>query len=344
VKAKRNLLLALLAVCALLGVGLFAVTSANTKAEQEAEAAEQGTIPLSVFSVDDLTEIVYTYNEETIALSYSDGVWTLEDDPDYNISQSQCNTMATSLCALYAKRSMEVTAGEDYGTEAPIVSVTVTAAGQSTTLNFGDTNSITGDIYVQIEGNELVYTASSSKVACFEYSKTDLFDPFNPTGITRSALESIEYDFTSADESFSVHLQAMLEPVVSEDGEDEGSEETPDADSESTESDDTTEYQTVWRLVSDPTVDLDSDAMDVLLSALATSVSGQITHPESLNYYGLDAPLLTVRATTDEGTTTVYYAIGTDGYYMKVEGDDSVYSVDADTIAAFCLNEEELAA
>ena len=36
------------------------------------------------------------------------------------------------------------------------------------------------------------------------------------------------------------------------------------------------------------------------------------------------------------------YAIGTDGYYMRVSGDDSVYTVDGQTVAALCQTAEQL--
>jgi hypothetical protein len=211
------------------------------------------------------------------------------------------------------------------------------------TFRFGDINDITGDLYLQKAGDEALYTVASSKAACFEVTKTDLFDPFNPAGITRSALEAVEIEFSGADESFTVQLKAVSEPVSSEESEDKSTEaDASSAESEADADSEAVEYQTVWRLVSDPTVELDETALDDLLAALCTSASGQITQPEELAYYGLDAPLLTVRATTDAGTTTLYYAIGTDGYYWRVEGDDSVYSVDADTLAALCLTEDEL--
>jgi hypothetical protein len=346
-KAKRNLLLLLLVLVAALGGALALLTNANKKAEQAASEAEQGSIVLASFAVDDLTRIQTTYGGETLTLDYEDGVWTLAEDPAYHISQSQCDTMATALCALNAKRSFAAEELEDlanYGVETPIVEVTATVAGEEMTFRFGDINDITGDLYLQKAGDEALYTVASSKAACFEVSKTDLFDPFNPAGITRSALEGIEIDFDGADESFTVQLKAVSEPVVSEGSEEEdasSAESEDDADSEAVE------YQTVWRLVSDPAADLDETALDDLLAALCTSASGQITNvtqPEELAYYGLDAPLLTVRATTDAGTTTLYYAIGTDGYYWRVEGDESVYSADADTLAALCLTEDELKA
>lgn len=326
-KAKQRTLLVLLALIAALGAGLLALTRANARAEEAASAAQEGTIVLSSFAVDDLTQIIYTYNQETVALEYSGGVWTLAGDPEYRISQTQCNTMAAALCSLTAKRSLEAGEGEDYGVDTPLVTVTVTAAGETNTFRFGDVNGITGDIYLQKDGDSAVYTAASSKVACFEYGRAELFDPFNPAGLTRSALQEIEYSFSGSGESFTVRLKAVSEAV-----------ETTSDEAEAAE------YQTVWRLADDPSIDLDSTALDAILSALSGSVSGQITSPGSLDVYGLDVPLVTVRAVTGEGETILYYSIGADNYYLRVEGDPCVYTVDGGTVEAFCLTAEELAA
>lgn len=320
-KAKQRALLVLLALAAALGAGLLALTRANARAEQAASAAQEGDIPLSSFAADSLTGIVYTYGGETLALDCREGVWTLADDPDYHISQSLCNTMAAALCALNAKRSLEPGPGQDYGLAEPEVEVTVTAAEQTETFRFGSVNGITGDIYLQKEGDPAVYTALASKAACFKYGKAALFEPFSPTGLTRSAVQQVRCEVARSGQTFTVELKAVSEAAG-------------EADSAA--------YQTVWRLADDPEAELDDSAVDALLAALGTLVTGQITQPGPLENYGLDAPLVRVTATTEEGQTEVSYGIGTDGYYMKVEGSPSVYAVDAATVDALCQNEEAL--
>ena len=65
-------------------------------------------------------------------------------------------------------------------------------------------------------------------------------------------------------------------------------------------------------------------------------------HHLGLSACGFDAPLVTAEVTTTDGTVTLTYAIGTDGYYMMVSGDDSVYTVDGQTVAALCQTAEQL--
>ncbi len=136
-KTKQRVLLALLAAAVLLGAALWAVTRSNAKAEQATSAAAEGSIPLSSFAAEDLEQIEYTYNGQIYTLQYSGGSWQLAQDPAYHLDESACNTMRTALMALNAKRSLTPQAGEDYGLDRPQLTVTVTAAGQSTTLTFG---------------------------------------------------------------------------------------------------------------------------------------------------------------------------------------------------------------
>ena len=322
-KTKQRVLLALLAAAMLLGAALWAVTRSNAKAEQAASAAAEGSIPLSNFAAEDLEQIEYTYNGETYTLQYSGGSWQLAQDPAYHLDESACNTMRTALTALAAKRRLTPQAGEDYGLESPQLTVTVTVAGQSTTLTFGAENPVTGDLYVQKAGDDAIYTVSGNKAACFQLDKAGLFGSFCPTGLTASTITQVAY--TLADGT-SVTLNAVSEPTDS-----------TDADSASSAA-----YETVWRLASDPAASLAQDKVQSLLSALCTYVTAQTTDAD-LAACGFDAPVFTATVTCEDGSTVqLAYACGTDGWYLQVEGDTSVYTVDTSTVQALLLTENDL--
>ena len=322
-KTKQRVLLALLAAAVLLGTALWAVTRSNAKAEQAASAAAEGSIPLSTFAAEDLEQIEYTYNGRTYTLQYSGGRWQLAQDPAYHLDESACNTMRTALMALAAKRSLTPQAGEDYGLDSPQLTVTVTAAGQSTTLTFGAENPVTGDLYVQKAGDDAIYTVSGNKAACFQLDKAGLFGSFCPTGLTASAITQVAY--TLADGSF-VTLNAVSEPTDS-----------TDADSASSAT-----YETVWRLASDPAASLAQDKVQSLLSALCTYVTAQATDAD-LAACGFDAPVLTATVTSEDGSAVqLAYACGTDGWYLQVGDDTSVYTVDTSTVQALLLTENDL--
>ena len=321
-KTKQRVLLVLLAAAVLLGAALWAMIRSNAKAEQAASVAAEGSIPLSSFAAEDLEQIEYTYNGQTYTLQYSGGSWQLTQDPAYHLDESTCNTMM----ALNAKRSLTPQAGEDYGLDSPQLTVTVTAAGQSNTLTFGAENQVTGDLYVQKAGDDAIYTVSGNKAACFQLDKAGLFGSFCPTGLTASAITQVAY--TLADGT-SVTLNAVSEPTESAD--------STDADSASSSA-----YETVWRLASDPAASLAQDKVQSLLSALCTYVTAQATDAD-LSACGFDAPVFTAAVTSEDGSTVqLAYACGTDGWYLQVEGDTSVYTVDTSTVQALLLTENDL--
>ena len=318
-KTKQRALLALLAAAVLLGAALWAVTRSNEKAEQAASAAAEGSIPLSSFAAEDLEQIEYTYNGQTYTLQYSGGSWQLAQDPAYHLDESTCNTMRTALMALNAKRSLTPQAGEDYGFAEPALTIEVTAAGETDTYTFGASNTMTGDLYVRKNNSDVIYTVSGTKAACFELTRAELFGAFNPAGLTASEIEAVSYTLTDGE---TVTLKANSEPAA-----ESGS----------------NAYQTVWRLAGDTAADLDETKVDAILSALCAYVSAQATDADPAAY-GFEAPLVTAEVTTADGTINLTYAMGTDGCYLMVEGDRSVYTVDASVVSALLYPADQLKA
>lgn len=308
-KTKRRTLIVLLMFVLAAGAALALLTHANQKAEQAASEAEDGSIPLLDGTTATLESVSIQYGGETLTLRPSDDGWTLTEDPAYHLDDSACSTIRTALAGMKAKRQLEAQPGEDYGFDAPQLVVNVSAAGESTTLTVGAENPVTGDVYVRREGGDAVYTVDAARFRCMEQTKAELFGAFSPAGITVSNIEAVRYTLQSGE---TIKLQSVSQP---------------------TEADSTT-YQTVWQLTDEP---------DALLAALASYVTGQDTAAD-LSACGFDAPLVTAEVTTADGTVTLTYAIGTDGYYMMVSGDSSVYTVDGQTVQALCLTARQLKA
>lgn len=313
-KTKQHTLIVLLVLVFLAGGAFATLTVKNAQAAQAESAAAEGTIPLSSFAADDLTELAVTYNGETNTLTVADGSWTLAEDPAYHLDATVCNTMVTALSALNAKRQLTEEPGEDYGFTDARLTVTVTAAGETNTFTFGAENAATGDIYLKKAGDDALYTVAASKAACFALSRAELFGAFNPTGLTRSAIESVT--LVCGDEPFT--LTAVSEAAESD----------RSADSDS----DSTAYTTVWRLADAPDAELDETQVSSLLSALSSYVTAQDSHGDASGMKQLAAA--TVR--TADGEQTLTYYEGTDGYYLTVSGDTSLYTVDAATVQTVC--------
>ena len=306
-KAKQHTLIVLLVFVLAAGAALALLTHANQKAEQAASEAEDGSIPLLDVTTATLESVSIQYGGDTLTLRPSDDGWTLTEDPAYHLDDSACNTIRTALAGMKARRQLEAQPGEDHGFDAPRTALTV-----------GAENPVTGDVYVRREGGDAVYTVDAARFRCMEQTKAELFGAFSPAGITVSDIEAVSYTLQSGE---TIKLQSVSQP---------------------TEADSTT-YQTVWQLTDEPNAALDTDKTDALLAALASYVTGQDTAAD-LSACGFDASLMTAEVTTADGTVTLTYAIGTDGYYMMVSGDSSVYTVDGQTVQALCLTARQLKA
>lgn len=184
-KTKQLLLIALLAVVALLAAGLVAVRSLDT---EEADSASDE-IDLVPFAPADIEAFGYTFGGETLEFasketpaedessSETETTWYLTDDPDYELDQSAISTMLVALGNLTAQRQFENT-GEDYGFDESILTAWVTAGGETYAWTLGAENSVTGSMYLQVQGQEdTVYLVSVSALSALESTKIELAAP-----------------------------------------------------------------------------------------------------------------------------------------------------------------------
>lgn len=184
-KTKQLLLIALLAVVALLAAGLVAVRSLDT---EEADSASDE-IDLAPFAPADIEAFGYTFGGETLEFasketpaedessSETETTWYLTDDPDYELDQSAISTMLVALGNLTAQRQFENT-GEDYGFDKPILTAWITAGGETYAWTLGAENSVTGSMYLQVQGQEdTVYLVSVSALSALESTKIELAAP-----------------------------------------------------------------------------------------------------------------------------------------------------------------------
>ena len=184
-KTKQLPLIALLAVVALLAAGLVAVRSLDT---EEADSASDE-IDLAPFAPADIEAFGYTFGGETLEFasketpaedessSETETTWYLTDDPDYELDQSAISTMLVALGNLTAQRQFENT-GEDYGFDEPILTAWVTAGGETYAWTLGAENSVTGSMYLQVQGQEdTVYLVSVSALSALESTKIELAAP-----------------------------------------------------------------------------------------------------------------------------------------------------------------------
>lgn len=341
-QAKKRTLWILGGLLIAAAAALALVTILNQAAEESDSAA--AVISLSDFSASEVQAITYTREGQQLRLALQDDTWTLADDPDYHVNQTTVESMVTALCPMQAVRSIEAAgSASEYGLDDPSLTVTAELTdGSSKTFYFGDSNSVTGDVYLQVEGDSTIYAAASSKVSCFAYDKAGLYDTgYSPVTLTSDEITGIRYAFADDTEQFQVSMEAVSEPVASDETASSAADSGASA-SAASDSGSAVEYEKVWYLENSGDQLLESD-INEMISQIRTAPSAQNTAPGDLAQYGLDAPLITVQLIGSDGTEqTFYLGIGTDGYYMMEKDDSSVYTITVDVLNAFSITADEL--
>lgn len=201
-KAKKTLLIGLVAALLLLCIGVFAAQKINNAYNQETQE-EETAILLTDFSTSEIESFGYDYQGQSLTFekreevvqsdaeesedasasseeAETETVWYIADDPEYKINQSTVSSMLTAFVTMQAERELTQVSTE-YGLSNPTLSIWVTANGETTRWTCGATNDMTGTIYLQQEGQEGVYLVDSSRVAIFQKTKMDLMDTTDST-------------------------------------------------------------------------------------------------------------------------------------------------------------------
>ena len=94
-----------------------------------------------------------------------------------------------------------------------------------------------------------------------------------------------------------------------------------------------------WICLEDETADLDTVSMeDMINTAVSVTGTNRMEAVEDMSQYGLDTPEITVTFTTAEGSTTFKtgaYNATVSSYYICLEGDNTVYTIDSATRNSF---------
>ena len=169
---------------------------------QEAEAAAGDTL----WQLEDITAVTVTDDEgAVISLEKTADGWIFVGDSAFPLDQSCPEAMVTALAAPAIDRLL--TRDIDlagWGLDSPWATVTVTGAGGSHTVSFGDKNPVTGQYYAAVAGREgLVYMLAGDLGTPFTYSLTAMAALPDPFGTLDST--SI-YDIQVESAAGTVHL------------------------------------------------------------------------------------------------------------------------------------------
>lgn len=181
---KQKIQLLILAVVCLLCVGAyFGARYLGTAEENE----ETETFTATDFSVSDVIELIVS-GDYPLNFTKDNDVWKDAQDRNASISQSMVESLLTQIHHVTSDTCIENP--EDlgqYGLDEPSMTITVTLKnGSSIILNIGDANGMTGDYYLQVEGNTSVYTLSPSVVSAFEKTPEDFIEETETESETES--------------------------------------------------------------------------------------------------------------------------------------------------------------
>lgn len=140
------------------------------------ETVQTETTDYPLLSEGDAAGIRWNAGGEEIALRLTDGVWKLEEDGAFPVDQKKAADIAEEICDLTATRQLTgVESLEDYGLAEPLFSVTVDMAdGTQTVIYQGSENSLSGQTYVQVSGDDSVYLVDDAPSDILDADRDDL--------------------------------------------------------------------------------------------------------------------------------------------------------------------------
>lgn len=170
---RSGKLILLLLVAVLLCGGYLAVQHFTQKETVETEEVE---IALLNAEADDVVELSWALDGETVSLQKTDAGWTMEGDGAFPVDQTTARQLADDMAGLTANRQLTgVETLSDYGLEEPTFAVTVTLAdGSWYLISQGSLNALSNDAYVQISGDDSVYVVSDAPADSFDLGLEDL--------------------------------------------------------------------------------------------------------------------------------------------------------------------------
>lgn len=169
-KQKKQLLLmiALLVVVIVAFVGI----SAIPEEEEEESVVHQ----ITNLEAENVTKLVYTFDEVHVKLTKSGEEWLNEEDKSMDLDEDAILTMIEKVSSLTSEDKIEkVEDAGQYGLTEATKTVLISDGTTSYTLIIGDYNDMTATYYVCLEDDmSTVYTTTSTKVNAFNTTVEEL--------------------------------------------------------------------------------------------------------------------------------------------------------------------------
>lgn len=159
-KKKMPLVIAIL-LFMILFAGYVCLLQYNEK--QELSESEDVITVLNI-EKDNVKRIQYEMDGEVIAFTKTEENWSADGNDSFVVDDDKVESVVSALVEMTANRKMEkVSDLKEYGLDEPVQVVSLTDAdGTETAIYWGSNNSVTGDDYLYVSGDEkTVYTVAS---------------------------------------------------------------------------------------------------------------------------------------------------------------------------------------
>ncbi len=153
--------------------GYLGLKSYNEKKDNT--PAETTEITAFTLVTDEVTAFSYDYEGEVYSFIKEDESWICEDDASIDIDESQISSMLGKMANITSDIAIEdVTDFEQYGLATPSKIITLTTGEEEYKLNLGDYNELISAYYIQVDGQDTVYTTTSYLYTAFDVMPQDL--------------------------------------------------------------------------------------------------------------------------------------------------------------------------
>ncbi len=167
---KAAKLYALLGVLVVICIAAFAVSHHEEKKEEIRTSGEA----IMEIAADTITNISWTNDSGTYSFTKADDSWSYDDDTAFPVDDSKVNDLLTQFESFKAAFSIEnVEDYAQYGLDEPQYSISVTADGETYTLQLGDFSKMDEERYVSL-GDGNAYLAEHDPMEEFDAVPDDL--------------------------------------------------------------------------------------------------------------------------------------------------------------------------
>lgn len=199
-KQQKQFIILCIVLVAFCGV-FFGLKAYNSHQEKKAEEEEEASkITLDVADSDEVTELSYLYDGETLTFVKEDDAWYYAADPSISINQTSITGMISNAASITADQKIESPEDtSEYGFDDPQNVIMLKTDSGTVTVTIGIYNSMTSQYYLMVSGDDNVYLADSTVYSAFQKSVEDVTEEEEETEESDDSTEETTED--SADDA-----------------------------------------------------------------------------------------------------------------------------------------------